>query len=526
MQGRVFRSIVLFVAFTAGLLVPFPARALTPEQWKKDLTTLRGAIAAHPDPFRKTSKAAFDQAADALAAELPTLQEYAVVTRMAALVAMLEDGHSRLRLPIAEGAELFGHHTKTKEAKIGPFGYFSIRLLHTTDGVVVMRASREHKDLLGAQLIGIGDKSLPEVEAALRPIVAADNVGAQDYLLPSFMVVPELLRAVGIAPESDRLTWRVRLANGKEISAELAAVHDDAPLEWSALDEIAKPMPDSRHWITKLPHGLIHARLTDILADRNETIAQFADKLFGEVEATPDATLVLDLRDNPGGDNTFDDALVRGAIRAKRLWEPGRFFVLINPGTFSAASNLVTLLERWTPAIFVGEPTGGAPNCYGDPKKTVLPNSGLTAQISTLYWQVSNPKDTRDATAPLIPAAPTVASVRSRRDVAIEVVKSLLKEPISTIGTFAGKCDIEGHMLTISFEMTKDQARLSVPDLKLTNQPLQDLKRHDGTMTGKVMLGDQALLLHGRMAGDSLVGWIDFGGRPFSFAAEVASPNS
>ena len=53
----------------------------------------------------------------------------------------------------------------------------------------------------------------------------------------------------------------------------------------------------------------------------------------------------------------------------------------------------MTLLERWTPATFVGEPTGDPPNGYGDPKRTVLPNSGLTVQVSTLYWQVSNPKD-------------------------------------------------------------------------------------------------------------------------------------
>ena len=294
----------------------------------------------------------------------------------------------------------------------------------------------------------------------------------------------------------------------------------------SALDEIAKPAPDSRHWITKLPHGVIHARLTDILNDPHETIAQFAETLFATVDATPAATLALDLRDNRGGDNTLDDAIVRGAIRAKRLWEPGRFFVLINPGTFSAASNLATLLERWTPAIFVGEPTGDPPNGYGDPKRTVLPNSGLTVQVSTLYWQVSNPKDKRDATAPLIPAAPTIASVGAHRDVALEVVKSLLDKPTSANGTFAGQCDISGQMIKVSFDITKDRLLLDVPALKIANQPLQNLERHDETLSGKVMLGDQALFLRGRMTGPRLVGWIDFAGRPFAFAAELASPNS
>ena len=61
--------------------------------------------------------------------------------------------------------------------------------------MLVTRVTQEHTDLLGAQLIGIGEKSLAEVESALRPIVQSDNPQAQDYLLPSFMVVPEMLAA-------------------------------------------------------------------------------------------------------------------------------------------------------------------------------------------------------------------------------------------------------------------------------------------------------------------------------------------
>ena len=189
--------------------------------------------------------------------------------------------------------------------------------------MVVTRATHEHKDLLGAQLVGIGDKSLVDFDAALRPFVQGDNPQSQDYLSPSFIVVPELLAAAGIGPMGDRFTWWFRLTGGKEISRELVAIRDSAAQQWDALDEIAKPAPDSRHWITKLPHGVIHARLTDILNDPHETIAQFAETLFATVDATPAATLALDLRDNRGGDNTLDDAIVRGAIRAKRLWEPG-----------------------------------------------------------------------------------------------------------------------------------------------------------------------------------------------------------
>ncbi len=150
-------------------------RALTPEQWKEDLAVLRHAIAAHPNPFYKAAKEDFDRKADALAADLGKLQDFEVVARMAELVAMLNDGHTRLTMPMVESADLFVGHAKTAPPKIQPFGPFPIRLARTADGLVVTRASEEHKDLLGALVLRIEEKPLAEVESALRPLVHGDN---------------------------------------------------------------------------------------------------------------------------------------------------------------------------------------------------------------------------------------------------------------------------------------------------------------------------------------------------------------
>jgi hypothetical protein len=517
-----FRPLVISVAITLGsVLVGTSANALTVEQWKQDLATLRSAIAAHPNPSLNASKADLEQHEDALAVELSSMNDPQVIARMATLVAMLGDGHSRLTLPLPEGADLFGSHGKIEPAKIPPFASFPIRLTGAADGLVVTRATAENKDLLGAEWIGIGNQSAPTIEAAVRPLVHGDNRNQRDYLLPNFIVVPEVLEGVGITAKTDPVPWKFRLADGKEVSRNLAAIPDVKSLKWVELTETGRPSVDSRHWLKKLPHGVIYARLTDILNDPHETVEQFAQKLFAEVESAPDAILVLDVRDNPGGDNTLDDAIVRGAIRSKRLWEPGSFFVLINPGTFSAASNLVTLLERWTPAIFVGEPTGGAPNGFGDPKRTVLPNSGLTVLVSTLYWQLSSPKDKREATEPLLAVRPTVASLRSHSDAALELVKSLTEEPVSTSGKFSGWVTIPGQRIEIKFNLSKDRATLDIPTLQVARQPLKDLEQHGAVWKGNATLGDHVLGVRGRLTGRHFLGWIKLDGRPYAFVTET-----
>ena len=71
------------------------------------------------------------------------------------------------------------------------------------------------------------------------------------------------------------------------------------------------------------------------------------------------------LRRNGGGNNYLPEPLRKRLLRS-RFNRPGGLYVMTSPMTFSAAQNPTTRLERDSFAIFVGEPTGGAPNHYGD----------------------------------------------------------------------------------------------------------------------------------------------------------------
>ena len=74
---------------------------------------------------------------------------------------------------------------------------------------------------------------------------------------------------------------------------------------------------------------------------------------------------MLDLRQNPGGDNTTYGPLL-DPRRGLRASAPGRARVLIDRVTFSAAANLATEIEQSTDAVFIGEPMGGGLNFWDD----------------------------------------------------------------------------------------------------------------------------------------------------------------
>jgi hypothetical protein len=119
----------------------------------------------------------------------------------------------------------------------------------------------------------------------------------------------------------------------------------------------------------------------------------------------PTERLVIDLRDCHGGDNQKFRALLLELIRDVKSNQLGKLFVIIGRATFSAAVNAASDLERLSNGIFVGESTAGAPSSWGDPRKITLPNSGLIARISTIYWRDWTPNEARSWIAPDISVA-------------------------------------------------------------------------------------------------------------------------
>ncbi len=65
---------------------------------------------------------------------------------------------------------------------------------------------------------------------------------------------------------------------------------------------------------------------------------------------------------------------------------PGRLVVLTDRWTASAAVDLAVLVQDNELGLIVGEETGGLASYYGEVAPLLLPNSGITAQVSSAHW--------------------------------------------------------------------------------------------------------------------------------------------
>lgn len=228
-------------------------------------------------------------------------------------------------------------------------------------------------------------------------------------------MIPEILHAFGIIEETDRAEIMIENQNGGISTLELAPIDPDQYL--SFFPEIAllglpqKPEPlyvsnlREIFWKTYLHDSkTLYFQYNGILPVNNsgQTIGEFSNELKGFIETEDVKKLIIDVRQNGGGDRTTYAPLL-AMLKNSRLNQEEQIFVLFGRGTFSAASNFTMELENETNAIFAGEPTGGSPNHYGDALDLILPNSKIVIGVSSIYHQDSSIGDNRLFQSPDIP---------------------------------------------------------------------------------------------------------------------------
>jgi hypothetical protein len=185
--------------------------------------------------------------------------------------------------------------------------------------------------------------------------------------------------------------------------------------------------PDNPYWFKFLPdRRLLYFQFNAIVDKPQETLAAFFQRLFDFIGQNPVEYLVVDLRENGGGNNYLIRPLVRGLIKNQNVDRPGCLFTIVGRNTFSAAMNTATTLERETNAIFVGEPTGSGPNHVGEGKLIRLPCTGTRITCSSQLWQDSDPRDHRVWIAPALVAIPNVADEAVNIDPAMAVIDAYL----------------------------------------------------------------------------------------------------
>ena len=399
-----------------------PERRLSPQDWREDLRFLAAQMRLkHKSLFHTMTEAEFNQAVEKLDADIPLLNDDQIFIRFLQIMAMVEDGHSGFDLRPIPPPDLKDH--------------IPVRFVRYADGIYVRAAAPEYADMVVGKVVKVGSSGWQEAIQRLDSIESHDPGNNGEQLAWSAKIslnCPRLLYGLGLTQSRDSAEFTIEKNGQSRIFTLRAGVPigewylNSVPPDWVDARPESVPVPlaqqheDRHYWFTYLPdQHAVYFQFNLVINQNGEPLADFAGRLATALDEPGVERLVIDLRNNTGGDNTLLRPLLVALIRSK-VNRRGGIFAITGRMTFSAAQNFVNRLENYTEAIYVGEPTAENVNFYGDPAGITLPHSHLEAAVSRLWWQDKDPRDKRTATFPEIAIGPTFRDYVAGTDPALQ----------------------------------------------------------------------------------------------------------
>lgn len=391
--------------------------------WQGDLALLQKELERKSYPqFVKMSHEELEADMAKLSKNISSLSDAQATIEVMKLVARMGVGHTEALPP----------HT-LEFAQTLPMKFFLFK-----EGLYVVAADPKYPDLLGAQVLGVGDASVNQAMAAVGPVVFRDNEMWLKAMVPNLLRYTALLHGLNLIADPLHVPLAIRDLQGRTrtvtINADLSQPDiwnsHPYPSTWVGFSPAGPgPVPlylknmEAFYWFQYLPESrTVYFQYNRVLPDAKEPFDKFVARLFAFIEQHNVDKLIIDLRWNNGGNTYLLPPLINALVGASKINREGGLFVIIGRRTFSAAGNAAAYIQRQTDAIFVGEPTGAKPNSLGDETYFTLPYSNLVTSVADVYWESSWPQDFRNWIAPQIFIEPTFAAYRSNQDAAVDAI--------------------------------------------------------------------------------------------------------
>lgn len=344
--------------------------------WIGDLDQLKTQLPAlHKKTFSSQEKASFSAHIKALKQRLPKLDTYTIATNIARIVAQLGDSHTTVLLP--------------RHARL-PLSCYWFK-----QGIYITSTVREFAHLRQSKIVAIEGVPIGEITDRLSKIISHENHSFLMSALPGFLVCADILYGIGVLGDVSSVSMTLANENNAPRTVSIPTVPYEG-FDISSLQDVTDPqnLPLyrqnlSKNYWSELTGPILYFNYNRC-ADMDEiSVRDFTLKLRLGIEANPQISkLVIDLRNNGGGNSELLRGFLEWLSSCKRLNQKERLFVIVGRDTFSSALLNTFFLAQHTQATFVGEPTGGKPNSYGEVKFLSLNSSGLLIRYSTNYYEL------------------------------------------------------------------------------------------------------------------------------------------
>ena len=434
-------SSLIFICLTSFI---FETKAQTTahsaQEIKEDLEYLfKNLEESHYNLFDHTSKKkftkAFKQAKHSLKDSMNTIDAYRVIQP---LIALDKNGHCQATFPVEQYMQYF-----SSEGTL-----FPLKLCVRNQKVYVTHQfSKQEKIEVGDQILSINGRPIKDILNEIYTYISGETEYFKDTYL-ELITFPRIYWLVFGECSNFVVNYKDKDSRIKDVLISSIAVNDfeeknagfPEPIEnnrfFKFIDEIA--------YFKTGPFSKINPT-DEHDASNPEKFHQLVDSIFAELKSKKTTHLILDLRNNSGGHNSFSDYLisyfadkklrftnefmVRTSKITKSYWQDvtdpsaealkkeilnrpdgdrfenelpwvypredsmrfsGKLIVLVNRYDYSQAVNAAAIIQDYGFGILVGEETADCASFYASSHTFELPNTGLKIQYPKAYFTRPN----------------------------------------------------------------------------------------------------------------------------------------
>jgi hypothetical protein len=272
-------------------------------------------------------------------------------------------------------------------------GYSYPLQFYILDGkVYVVNAGKAFEDMLFSQVIKINGVDVDKVTEQLRTLISHENESWVLAMLPNYLQSPVYMYGLGILENEDETVFTVQ-KDGKEQDFTVPTLAYGESTEYvntkkkDGLLGIFEKYYDYEY----LPEEKALYFEYNACAEMDDlSFTDFNNEMMNRIEEEKIDKIIIDLRSNSGGNSEILNPFTKRLKNYVKENPDVKIYTLVGRNTFSSGMFAIYRIKEAAPgAVAVGEPTGGALDCYGEVKTTELPNSQLPISYSTKFFEFS-----------------------------------------------------------------------------------------------------------------------------------------
>lgn len=349
-------------------------------KWQQDIEQLGKKLPkGHRNLFFYRKEQEFYRDIEELKSNVQYFDDYELYVQIGKIVAAIKDSHTSAFFNVRR--------------------FLPFELYWFSDGIYVVSTIEEYIKVLNCKITHINGITMEEIIDIVKTIVSYENESYLKSQLPKYLPAIELLYGLEIVDDIDKLNMTFEDIDGNkiELSIESENLKDFRKnfinSKSESLNEDLIPLylrnPQKYYWYEYLEEfKTLYFKYNACREIVGESIDKICNEILDFLEHKNIDKFVIDLRNNFGGNSTLLDPFIEALSNCEHINKKGKLFVIVGRETFSSALLNAYSLKNKTKAIFVGEPTGGKPNCYGEVERFTLKNSGIIITYSTKYYEL------------------------------------------------------------------------------------------------------------------------------------------